>query len=672
MCYGDLSPLTRTVSPFIHKLLPVDDLLKLFEFSNNKVTYRRLKTKMLPKSFEQRERVADNMSVKDLARLKHATEALKITGELRYDRDFLYDQTGMKRMKDSYMLPTEKSPQERLWKVCHKFSDDPAHALRLYEYTSRHWLSLPSPMLAFDDSKKHALPISCYLIYCEDSVQGLLRAQAESCQCSVQSGGVSQKLPLRTNLIQHVKHYDAAMMAYKQMNRRGAFCPYVDINHPEIESFIDIRKPTGDENFRANNINHGVVISDSFMEKLVATTIDKDFDDSWDLVSPKVGDNGEEKIIKTVRVRDLWKQLITTRFWTGEPVILFGNTANRQMNPYQKAKGMRIEQSNLCTEIVVPTSKDRSSMCTLASYNLVYFDEYSADKIVFQQFVEDVMRMLDNVIEYVGYSFTQSGEESPFMKEILARLLSSVVNERNIAQGFMGFHSYLQSMNIALDDLERSRPINHKIFSLFRKYIDIANKRLSYRGEPGDIVGSGKRFAYTTGIAPTATSSIIMGNTSPGIEPFLANVYTQTTLSGLSVPNYNPNLQRLFESKGLHRNRINKIWDDIIRDSGSVQNISSAFLSDYEKRIYRTFVEIDQTALINLAIDRQRYIDQAQSLNLFYSSNNSNIDQITADHILAWKGKLPTLYYLRSTKASKNDNLGDGAPLKSTCTSCES
>lgn len=598
-----------------------------------------------------------------------ATNAtFSVSGKIVESRDLLYDHVGLQRMKDSYLVAgLETSPQERLWYVSHKFADNKEHALRLYEYASRHWLSFASPLLSYyEEGDKHALPISCYLVYAHDSVEGLLTASAETSQLSVMGGGVSVKLGLRENSIPHIRHYDAAMLAYKQSTRRGAFCIYMDVDHPDIEAFIDIRKPTGDENLRAKNIHHAVNISDAFMRLVVKSIEDSDFDDSWDLVSPKRNKDGSKRVVSTVSARYLFAKIITTRLQTGEPFLCFIDTCNRDMNPLQKAKGLRINQSNLCTEVIVPTDKTRSSMCCLSSFNLVYFAEMTADIRIFNKFVEDVMRMLDNAL----IVFESRIRNNKFVQ----RMMGAVQGERNIGLGVMGFHSYLQQNGIAMDDLDRSLPVNDYIFKTIKTAADAANQRLgAERGSPLDIKESGMRFAYTVAVAPTATSSIIMGNTSPGIEPYYANAYTQNTLSGLSNVAKNPNLQKLLESKGLKPGRIDKIWREIISDEGSVQKVSSCFLTEYEKRMYRTFDEVDQEALIVLAANRQRYIDQGQSLTIKIKSGDADIDKICGLHVKMWLYNLKTAYYCRSSKAARADNLNTASRETgdSSCTSCE-
>jgi ribonucleoside-diphosphate reductase alpha chain len=589
-----------------------------------------------------------------------------VNGKIMPERDSLYDSVGMQRMRDSYLAKGEVSPQERLWNVSHTFADDEAHGNRLYEYASRHWLSYSSPILSFDKARyKHALPISCYLVYVEDSIKGLIKAQSEVCQLSVLGGGVSVYLgALRANTISHIKVYDSAMLAYKQTTRRGAFCMYLDVNHPDVEMFIDIRKATGDDNQRARNVHHALNISDAFMQKVQACLEDSTADDSWDLICPKT-----KRVVNTVSAKALFEQIITTRLQTGEPFLCFTDACNRGMNPYQKAKGMTINQSNLCTEIIVPTGADRSSMCCIATLNLLYFDEYSTDPELYYMFINDVMRMLDNVLTVFGEGIKDN--------EYVRRMLGALEGERNIAIGVMGLHSYAQTKSVAMDDREAFGPINRKIFSSLHEHVQRANKELgAERGSPSDIAGSGDRFAYTIGLPPTATSSIIVGNTSPGIEPVTANAYVQNTLSGNGDMVRNPHLQRLFESKGLHPNRIAKLWKRIVTDRGSVRNIGNAFLTPHERDVFKTWDEMDQTMLVENAIERQPYIDQGQSLTVKFTANDPDILSMVRTHMRAWEGGLKTMYYMRSTKAMRPQNLSvldDKKEEESTsaCTSCE-
>lgn len=574
-----------------------------------------------------------------------------------YSKDSLYDSVGLKRMQDSYMKSYEKSPQDRLVSVCNFFGTNEDHSKRLYNYAKNHWLSLSSPLLGYEHSKKCSYPISCYLCFLPDNIEGIISNLSETNYLSVCGGGVSVKIGLRPpgekslGAISHIKTYDACVLAYKQGTRRGSYAMYMDIDHPEIMEFIDLRRPTGDYNMRCLNIHHAVNISDKFMSIIEKCCKNSNANDDWPLL-----DHHSGKIVQIVSAKKIWQRLIETRLQTGEPYICFIDTCNKYMNPFQKKKGFKILQSNLCSEVIVPTNETRSSLCCLASLNVEYYDEWKGNSL----FIRDVMEMLDNVLNV----FIEKSNNNINLK----RIIDSAINEKNIGLGVMGFHSYLQKNNMSIDSNE-TKIFNKNLFKWLKTTTNSVNLQLGKeRGSPNDIFGSGKRFSYTMAIAPTATTSIIMGNTSPSIEPYKANIYRQDTVSG-SFYNKNKHLNSLLLSKGFGPKLMEKIWNSIIMNDGSVQKLPETILSDHEKNVFKTFIEIDQQILINLAADRQPYIDQGQSLTLCLDPNIP-IKNLHDLHFNAWKQELKTLYYCRSAKVSNADKLSLEDPFSS-CTSCQ-
>lgn len=577
-----------------------------------------------------------------------------------YEKDNLYEEVGMRRMRDSYLRGNEISPQERIAKVCNFFGSDDDHKKRLYFYASNHWLSLSSPLLGFEKDKKYSFPISCYLCYLPDNLEGIINTLSETNHLSVCGGGVSIKVALRPpnnksmGAITHIKTYDACVLAYKQGSRRGSYAMYMDIDHPEIMQFIDMRRPTGDYNMRCLNIHHAVNITDKFMNIIDECSKNECFNDDWNLVDPFSG-----KVKEVISAKVIWQRLIETRMQTGEPYICFIDTCNTHMNQFQKEKGFKINQSNLCTEVIVPTHEHRSSLCCLSSLNMEYYDDWKGNV----QFIRDVMEMLDNVLNVFIQKATNSENKSHFL-----RILDSAINERNIGIGIMGFHAYLQKHMISIEHPNANK-LNKEIFSWLSSTTDQINYQLGKeRGTPEDIAGSGKRFAYTLAIAPTATTSILLGNTSPSIEPFKANIYRQDTLSG-SQYNKNKFLQKLLEEKKFGNKLQQKIWKSIIMNDGSVQHLPNEVLNPEEKKVFKTFIEIDQMVLINLAAERQPYIDQGQSITLCFDPD-SRVEQLHKIHLEAWKKGLKTLYYCRSAKVSRADKLiMDDDPFS--CVSCQ-
>jgi ribonucleoside-diphosphate reductase alpha chain len=559
-----------------------------------------------------------------------------------YSRDGLFDELGLKRLKESYMREDESSPQERFAYVSNSFGSNKEHAQRLYDYASRHWLSYSTPILSFGRSKR-GLPISCFLPYLDDSAEGLVDTLAEVNWLSMLGGGVGIGIGIRSaddksvGVMPHLRTYDAASLAYRQgRTRRGSYAAYLDIRHPDILIFLEMRKPTGDQNMRCLNLHHGINITDDFMHLIERCMIDPNADDTWELKDPASGE-----VRDRIPARELWQRILEIRMQTGEPYLHFIDTSNKAMPEFQKKLGLSIKQSNLCSEIILPTDKERTAVCCLSSLNLEHFDDWKNETI----FLRDVAEMLDNVLQYFI-------DHAP---DTVGRAKFSAIRERSIGIGALGWHAYLQRNSIVWESA-LATSANHKIFKHIRTHLDQANISLGKeRGEAPDAAGTGLRFSHMMAIAPNASSSIIMGNTSPSIEPFRANAYRQDTLSGASL-NKNKYLDKIIKELCKNDNKLdyNEIWSSIIANDGSVQHID--FLDEWTKDVYKTSMEIDQRWLVDHAANRQSYIDQAQSVNLFFRPD-VNIKYLHAVHFQAWKQGLKTLYYCRSEKLAKADKV---------------
>ena len=563
-----------------------------------------------------------------------------------YSRDNLFDELGKKRLKESYMKDDETSPQERFAYVSKAFGSNAEHSQRLYEYSSRHWLSYSTPILSFGRSKR-GLPISCFLPYLHDSSEGLVNCLSEVNWLSMLGGGIGIGLGIRsaddksTGIMPHLRTYDASSLAYRQgRTRRGSYAAYLNISHPDILIFLEMRKPTGDPNMRTLNLHHGINITDDFMELVEKSMLDPNVDDTWELKDPH---NGEVR--ETISAKLLWQNILEMRMLTGEPYIHYIDTSNRAMPEFQKKLGLKINQSNLCSEIILPTDKDRTAVCCLSSVNLEYYDEWKDDPL----FLRDMAEMLDNVLEY----FIVNAPDA------ISRAKYSAGRERSIGVGALGFHAYLQRNGVAFEGV-MAKVLNNQMFKHIRGKLDEANTDLgTLRGSPADCAGTGRRFAHVMAIAPNASSSIIMGNTSPSIEPYRANAYRQDTLSGSHLTK-NKWLDRVIQKhlagdgETVSQNEYNDIWSSIIANDGSVQHLN--WMSENDKEVFKTGMEIDQRWVVEHAADRQQYIDQAQSLNLFFRPD-VNVKYLHACHFLAWKKGLKTLYYCRSEKLAKADKV---------------
>ena len=564
----------------------------------------------------------------------------KMSVKIDTSRDALFDELGLMRLRESYMRPDEKSPQERFAFVAEHFASNPEHAQRIYDYASRHWLSFSTPILSFGRGKR-GLPISCFLTYMEDSAEGLVDTLSEVNWLSMLGGGVGIHVRIRSadeksvGVLPHLKVYDAACLAYRQgSTRRGSYAAFLDVSHPDIIQFIEMRKPTGDQNMKALNLHHGVNVPDAFMEKIEASMRDANADDTWELRHPTTGE-----VVDRVSAREIWQRILEMRMHTGEPYFVFTDTANRALPSWLKDKGLRIHGSNLCTEIFLPTSRDRTAVCCLSSLNLEYFDEWKDDP----QFITDAMEFLDNVLQY----FIDHAPDQ------IARAKYSAMRERSVGLGAMGFHAYLQKHGIPFESA-LAKSINMRIFRLIREGCKKADEILcKSRGACPDAADSGveRRFSHWMSVAPNASSSLIMGGTSPSIEPYRANIYRQDTISGAYIMK-NRFLKQKLAELGLDNDDV---WADIIAHDGSIQHRED--IPQEVRDVFKTAIEIDQRWIIDLAADRQQFIDQGQSVNLFFPPDVS-IAYLHACHFLAWKKGLKSLYYNRSDKLRKADRVG--------------
>jgi ribonucleoside-diphosphate reductase alpha chain len=566
-----------------------------------------------------------------------------------YNRDAYLSEFSKKTLEDRYMIDGELSPQDAFARAAKAFANDEEHAQRLYEYASKLWFMFSTPILS-NGGTTRGLPISCFLNYVDDSREGITDHYTENAFLSSVGGGVggcwnavrsvgskTSNGSESTGVIPFMKVVDAEMLAFSQgVTRRGSYAAYLDMSHPEIEEFLDVRKPTGgDINRKSTNLHHGVIISDHFMQLIEAATREEGFDDSWNLKDPHTG-----KIVKTVSAKTLWVKLIQNRVETGEPYIMFGDTVQDALPECQKEKGLKVNHSNLCSEITLATDEGRTAVCCLSSVNLEEFDEWQHDPL----FIPDLVAMLDNVLTY----FIDNAPRE------LWRASYSAMQERSIGLGAMGFHAYLQRHNQPFEGI-MAKSANMRMFKHIKSEAERATRELANtRGEAPDAVGYGIRNVHLLAVAPNASSSIICGNTSPSIEPYRANAFTQKTKSGSSLQK-NEYLEHILQEMG---EDTDEVWKGIITNGGSVQHLE--FLDDWTKDVFKTAVEIDQRWVIDLAGDRQQYICQSQSLNVFFPANVSK-QELHAIHMMAWKKKVKTLYYLRSEAYKRAEKVSDEA-----------
>jgi len=564
----------------------------------------------------------------------HAVHAPRFLVKTAPERDSLLTDFGKETLKDRYLLPGEGC-QDLFARVAAAYADDADHAQRLYDYISKLWFMPATPVLS-NGGTGRGLPISCYLNSVADSLEGIVGTWNENVWLAARGGGIGTYWgrvrgigePVGLNgktsgIIPFVRVMDSLTLAISQGSlRRGSAAVYLDISHPEIEEFLEIRKPSGDFNRKALNLHHGVLVTDAFMEAVKAGA-------PFDLVSPKTGEKRGE-----VDARALFQKLVETRLATGEPYIIFIDHVNRSMPRHQRELGLRVSTSNLCSEITLPTGpdhlgNDRTAVCCLSSLNLETWDQWHEDP----RFIEDVMRFLDNVLsDYI--------ERAP---DEMARARYSASRERSVGLGVMGLHSFFQARGIPFESA-MAKSWNLKMFRHIRERVDAASMLLAAeRGPCPDAADRGvmERFSCKMAIAPTASISIICGGTSACIEPIPANIYTHKTLSGSFVVK-NPYLERLLIEKAKNTDAV---WNSILERGGSVQHLD--FLSADEKATFRTAFEIDQRWLLELAGDRTPYIDQAQSLNLFLPADTDKWDLLML-HFRAWELGIKSLYYLRS------------------------
>ena len=587
--------------------------------------------------------------------------------KIDYSKDKLLTEFSMKTLQDRYMIPGESSPQEAFARAAVAFADDEDHAQRLYDYASNLWFMFATPVLS-NGGTERGMPISCFLNYVEDSRDGITDHYTENAYLSSFGGGIggswsdvrsqgtkTSKGSESTGVIPFMKVVDAEMLAFSQgITRRGSYAGYMHISHPEVEEFLDMRKPTGgDTNRKCLNLHHGVVISDKFMETIHRATKEENFNDDWELIDPHSGE-----VKKVVSARTLWVKILQNRMETGEPYLMFEDAVNAELPEFQKKKGLYVNHSNLCSEITLATNEERTAVCCLSSVNLEYFDEWS--KV--PAFIPDLIRMLDNVLDH-------------FIKKAppqMHKAVYSAMRERSIGLGAMGFHAYLQKNDIPFEGMW-ANTANIEMFEHIKNHALLETRRLAVeRGACPDDDSCEVRNAHLLAIAPNASSSIICGNTSPSIEPFRANAYTQKTKSG-SYLQKNKYLDMILKDKCKSEQEYEEVWRSIVANKGSVQHLS--ILSEEQKEVYKTAVEINQSWVVEHASNRQPYICQSQSVNLFFPPDVNKGDLHNV-HMLAWAKNLKTLYYLRSEAISRADNVTSQAKREiifeqSDCLSCE-
>ena len=567
--------------------------------------------------------------------------ARAVTLRVRQDRsrDALLTDFGKKTLVDRYLLPDE-SYQDMFARVACAYGDDNEHAQRLYDYMSQLWFMPATPVLS-NGGADRGLPISCFLNSVDDSLGSIVGSWNENVWLASNGGGIGTywgnvrsigesvgKAGKTSGIIPFIRVMDSLTLAISQGSlRRGSAAVYLDIHHPEIEEFLEIRKPTGDFNRKSLNLHHGINITDEFMEAVAAGRM-------FGLRSPAT-----DEVIKEVDARKLWQKLLEMRLSTGEPYMIFSDTVNRQLAKHQRDAGLKVRQSNLCAEIMLATGedqfgRDRTAVCCLSSLNAEKWDEWSkADG-----FIEDIMRFLDNVLQ----DFIERAPEE------MGDAVYSALRERSVGLGLMGFHSMLQGRGIPFESA-MAKSWNMRMFKHIRQRCDAASVTLAEeRGPCPDAADAGimQRFSHKMAVAPTASISIICGGTSAGIEPIPANIYTHKTLSG-SFTVKNPHLVALLEKKDLNTNNV---WNSILEHEGSVQHIEE--LDENEKMVFRTAFELDQRWVIEHAADRASYICQAQSLNIFIPGDVDKWD-LHMLHWKAWESGVKSLYYCRSKSVQR-------------------
>ncbi|MCL4715256.1 MAG: ribonucleoside-diphosphate reductase subunit alpha [Hyphomonadaceae bacterium] len=560
-------------------------------------------------------------------------------------RDALLTAFGKTTLQDRYLLPGE-SFQDMFARVATAFADDIGHAQRIYDYISKLWFMPATPVLS-NGGAERGLPISCFLNAVGDSLDGIMDTWNENVWLASNGGGIGtywggvrsigEKVGQNgqtSGIIPFIRVMDSLTLAISQGSlRRGSAAVYLDVHHPEIEEFLEIRKPAGDFNRKSLNLHHGINITDEFM---IAVRDDLPFA----LRSPK---NNEP--LKHVNARKLWQKILELRLQTGEPYIIFSDTVNKAMPSHQKKLGLKVRQSNLCSEIMLHTGMDhngreRTAVCCLSSLNAETFNEWENEP----HFLEDVFRFLDNVLE----DFIQRAPPE------MERAVYAAMRERSVGLGLMGFHSFLQKQGVSMESA-MAKVWNNRIFRHIRRGADAASVKLAQeRGACPDAQEAGvmARFSHKLAIAPTASISIICGGTSAGVEPIPANIYTHKTLSG-SFAVKNPYLEELLEEKGKNTEAV---WSSILKKEGSVQHLD--FLTEDEKDVFKTAFEIDQRWIVELAADRTPLICQSQSLNIFLPGDVDKWD-LHMLHWMAWERGVKSLYYCRSKSVQRAGFAGD-------------
>jgi len=587
----------------------------------------------------------------DLFSLTSNTELFQndkgITIKIDRSKDEKLTDFGKATLSDRYLGQNE-SYQDLFARVASIYADNNLHAQRIYNYISNLWFMPATPILS-NGGTERGLPISCFLNEAGDSLNGILDLWSENVWLAAKGGGIGSywgnlrsigekigRVGKTSGIIPFIKVMDSLTMAISQGSlRRGSAACYLPVDHPEIEEFIEMRRPTGgDPNRRSLNLHHGVLVSDDFMRAVETNS-------EWALKSPKDG-----IVQSTVSARNLWIRLLTARVETGEPYIIFVDTVNRLIPQHHKLAGLNVKTSNLCSEITLPTGIDkegneRTAVCCLSSLNLETYDEWKDQP----NFIDDVMRFLDNVL-------TDFINRAP---ETFNNAKYSAMRERSVGLGVMGFHSFLQKNSIPLESV-MSKVWNNKIFKHIQESVDASSKKLAEeRGSCPDAeeYGIRERFSNKTAIAPTASISIICGGASPGVEPVAANSYTHKTLSG----SYNVRNRYLRDILEKHSKDNDEVWSSITTNQGSVSHLD--FLTDHEKDVFKTAFELDQKWIIELGAERTPYISQAQSINIFLPADvhKKELHQI---HFQAWKKGLKSLYYCRSKSIQRAENINNG------------
>lgn len=589
-----------------------------------------------------------NVMTKPEAALFETPIQMRERHQVRVDhsRDALLTDFGRATLDDRYLLPGERY-QDLFARVASYYGDDQAHAQRLYDYISKMWFMPATPVLS-NGGTDRGLPISCFLNEASNSLDGIVGLWNENVWLASKGGGIGsywgnlrsigEKVKgagKTSGIIPFIRVMDSLTLAISQGDlRRGSAAVYLPVWHPEVEEFVEIRRPTGgDPNRKALNLHHGILISDAFMRAVEA-------DEQWSLRSPK-----DDSHVRSISARALWIRILTARIETGEPYLIFSDHVNNARPEQHKLAGLEVKTSNLCAEITLPTGvdqygKQRTAVCCLSSLNLETWFEWHKD----EQFIEDVMRFLDNVLEDFIRKAPDSMEKAKY----------AAYRERSVGMGVMGFHSFLQDQNIPWESV-MAKVWNTKMFKHIRTQADAASKKLAEeRGPCPDAKDYGimERFSHKIAIAPTASISIITGNTSPGIEPIAANVFLQKTLSG-SFSVRNRPLQKLLAKYGRDDEET---WSSITTTKGSVQHLD--FLTQHEKDVYKTAFELDQRWIIDHAADRTPFICQSQSINIFLPANVNKRD-LHQIHFQAWKKGVKSLYYCRSLSIQRADNVSE-------------